>query len=331
MPRVSTRPQRPKSLAASSEKSVSEIISLLHKWGIHRFGDFTALDKEEIRARLGSEAVRLWERAQGKSVRLLKLVEPPESLIETFEFDYEIETAEPLLFILRRFLEQLGVRLGGIYLVAKTLTLRIQFSNKQYYERCFEIPEPTNNVELLFRMLQTHLEDFKSEHPIVGVSLAAQPAKPLPHQFGLFEATLRNPNQLYETLARLTALLGSDRVGRAVLEETYRPDAFRMEPFTWQIPESSPSSTTSAGTVALRRFRPGRRVEVALKAGQPKDLQAKELSGTVAETAGPYLASGDWWDTKRWTRVEWDAGLPNGVVCRFHWNGQHWELDGIYD
>src|SRR4029077_13306958 len=121
------------------ERSVLAIISLLHKWGIHRFGDFTRLDKEQIRARLGAEAVHLWERARGKSTRLLKLVEPPESFIESFEFDYEIETAEPLLFILRRFLDQLGIRVTGIYLVAKTLILRIHFSNKQTYERRFEI------------------------------------------------------------------------------------------------------------------------------------------------------------------------------------------------
>src|SRR5438477_10925371 len=214
---------------AQSEKSILATIGLLHKWGIHTFGQFSRLDKEQIRARLGPEAVRLWERVQGKSMRLLKLVEPPESFIESFEFEYEIETAEPLLFVLRRFLEQLAFRLTGIYLVAKALTLRIHFGNKTNYERRFEIPESINSVELLFRMLQTHLEDFKSEHPIVAVSLEAQPTKPLPQQFGLFEASLRNPGQLYETLARLTALLGSDRVGSPVLQDTYRPDVFRIE------------------------------------------------------------------------------------------------------
>lgn len=314
-----------------SEKSVPAIIALLHKWGIHTFGEFTRLDKEEIRARLGPEAVRLWERAQGKSIRLLKLVEPPESFIESYEFEYEIETAEPLLFILRRFLEQLALRLCGIYLVAKTLTLRIDFTNRHSYERFFEIPEPANNVDLLFRMLQTHLEDFKSEHPIVAVSLEAQPIKPLPHQFGLFEASLRNPNQLYETLARLTALLGSERVGRPVLEKTYRADAFRIEPFSWELPETPAAAVAPSGSAALRRFRPSRSVTVVMEAAEPKHLRDNELNGAVAEKAGPYLASGDWWDTKQWTRVEWDAGLPNGSVCRLHWNGEQWELDGIYD
>jgi impB/mucB/samB family protein len=317
--------------ANNSEKSVRTIIALLHKWGIHTFGDFTRLDKEEIRNRLGSGAVRLWERAHGKTTRLLKLVEPPESFIETFEFEYEIETAEPLLFVLRRFLEQLSRRLTGIYLVAKTVTLRLEFSNKQGYERRFEIPEPTNSVELLFRMLQTHLEDFKSEHPIVAVSLEAEAAKPLPHQFGLFEATLRNPNQLYETLARLTAFLGADRVGTPVLEETHRPDAFRLEPFAWELPAAAASKPAPTSGPALRRFRPARPAAVLLEATQPVHLRSPDLQGSIVDKAGPYMGSGDWWDQKAWTRREWDAELPNGSICRLYWNGETWELDGVYD
>jgi len=88
------------------------------------------------------------------------------------------------------------------------------------------------------------LENFKSEYPIIAVALTAQPIRPASQQFGLFETALRNPQQLYETLARLSALLGGDRVGTPVLEETHRPDAFRMEPFTWQV-----------GAIALNRPR----------------------------------------------------------------------------
>src|SRR5881398_326794 len=244
----------PNSTAGKDRQAeVQEIITILHKWGIHTLGQLAALDKEQLGARLGPEAVRMWERANGQSNRVLKLIRPPESFEESFEFEHEIETAEPLLFMLRRFLEQLAVRLSAIYLVAKELTLRITFSNsrqdepavagKQSYERVFKIPQPTNDVDLLFRMLQTHLENFRSEHPIVAVALNVQPIKPAKEQFGLFETTLRNPYQLSETLARLTALLGANRVGTPVLEETHHPDAFRMEPFSWSSnnPSFSPS------------------------------------------------------------------------------------------
>src|SRR5204863_507603 len=80
-----------------------------------------------------------------------------ETFAETFEFENEIETIDPLLFILRRFLQQLSLRLSALYLVAKDLKLRITFSDKKSYEHVFKIPEPSNNEEVLFRMLHTHL------------------------------------------------------------------------------------------------------------------------------------------------------------------------------
>lgn len=351
------------------ENTVWEIFSLLHKWGIHTVGQFAALDKEELAARLGPEGVRMWERASGKSRRLLRLVRPPEFFRESFEFDYEIETAEPLLFILRRFLEQLTLRLSAIYLVPKELTLRITFSNSRQvrhrtassewrnesavvapkiYEHVFKIPQPTGDVDLLFRMLQTHLENFQSDHPIVAVALEAQPTRPAGQQFGLFEATLRNPHQLAETLARLTALLGADRVGRPVLEDTHRPDAFRMELFAWDsTANANPTdasyptfslrerrrcvSTAVRGGVALRRFRPSPSASVLLDENKPVHLHSAQINGKVEDQRGPYLLSGNWWDEKSWACAEWDVQLEDGGLVRAHPSEGKWKVDGIYD
>src|SRR5213080_206258 len=115
--------------AKDRQAEIQQIIEILHKWGIHTLGQLVALDKDQLGARLGPEAIRMWERAYGEPDRPLRLIRPPESFEESFEFENEIETAEPLLFMLRRFLEQLSVRLSGIYLVAKELTLRITFPN----------------------------------------------------------------------------------------------------------------------------------------------------------------------------------------------------------
>jgi protein ImuB len=348
------------------QMDMQEIFQILHKWGIHTLGQLAALDKEQLAARLGSEAIRMWERANGQSNRVLKLIRPPESFEESFEFEREIETAEPLLFMLRRFLEQLAVRLGTMYLVAKELTLRITFANsrqdepavasKQVYKRVFQIPQPTNHVDLLFRMLQTHLENFRSEDPIVAVALSAEPIKPAGEQFGLFETTLRNPLQLSETLARLTALVGADRIGTPVLEETHRPDAFRMQPFSWDSTSTASNGGRSSGTPgphpearrssplhtsgpALRRFRPA--APASIFNSQHRHLQSEKIRGKIIEQRGPYLLSGNWWDEKSWARAEWDLQLENGALVRVHETDPPsrgygvargmWKIDGIYD
>ena len=335
------------------QMEVQEILAVLHKWGIHTLGQLAALDKKKLAARLGPKAIGMWERANGKSQRLLKFVRPPESFEESFEFENEIETAEPLLFILRRFLEQLAVRLSTIYLVAKELTLRITFANKQCYERVFKIPQATNDVDLLFRMLQTHLENFRSQHPIVAVALSAQPIRPVSQQFRLFETALRNPHQLSETLARLIALLGSERVGTPVLEETHRPDAFRMEPFAWAVASAVPSGQfrqsgsdsvalrTAHPTAALRRFRPAVSTSVLLDEDTLAHVRSAEISGKISDQRGPYFLSGNWWDEKSWVRAEWDLQLENGELVRVNESdppsqgygvaGRTWNVDGIYD
>ena len=357
--------------APCSERQNAEILGILHKWGIHTLGQLATLDREELRTRLGNEAVRLWERANGTATRLLKLIQPPETFEESFEFDHEIETAEPLLFMLRRFLEQLTLRLNAIYLVARELTLTITFSSsrqyepavagKQSYERVFKIPQPTNDVDLLFRMLQTHLENFKSEHPIVAVALIANPIRRVSQQFGLFETALKNPQQLFETLARLTALLGNERVGTPVLEETHRPDAFRMEAFMWNfhadefphrlaaasapLPLSHRERRTQsasegkrvglgegrvrANRIALRRFRPPARTAIFIS--EHRHLESDKIRGQIIDQKGPYLLSGNWWDEKAWVRAEWDMQLENGELIRTHECGGKWRVDGIYD
>jgi protein ImuB len=330
-------------IESAKAPELQQIIAILHKWGIHTLGQLAALDKEELRARLGPEAFRLWERANGTSTRLLKFVQPPESFEESFEFDREIETAEPLLFMLRRFLEQLALRLGAIYLVAKELTLRITFANppwdgsaaadKQIYERVFKIPQPTNDVDLLFRMLHMHLDNFKSEYPIVAVSLEAEPVKLSQQQFGLFQTSLRDPDQLYETLARLVALVGSDRVGTPVLEETHRADAFHIEPFSWEVGaiDLNRLAPTAPLRAALRRFRPNIAASVLLARERPIHLRSLHVSGAVSGERGPYRASGNWWHEKWWDRAEWDLQLENGILCRCHQSEENWEIDGVYD
>ena len=334
-------------------KETERILSILHQWGIHTLGQLAALSRDDLAARLGMRAVEMWERANGRGERILKLVSPPESFIESFEFENEIETVEPLLFILRRFLQQLATRLNAIYLVAKELRLRITFADKSHYDRIFKIPQPTNNEDILFRMLHTHLENFTSKHPITAIELEAQPSRSVRQQFGLFETALRDPVQLHETLARLVGLLGADRVGTPILEETHQPDAFRMEPFAWEFrpsrtgifarEENGPhptlslrergtcDSTAVRGCIPLRRFRKRKKATVLLEHNHPIHVRTSEIDGSTIAEEGPFPLSGNWWDERAWAQVEWDVEIENGVLARCHCDQDGWAIDGIYD
>jgi protein ImuB len=325
--------------AKERQTEIGRLLDILHRWGIETLGQFAALEKEAVAARLGPIGLELWERATGKTTRLLQLVPVRESFEEAFEFENEIETSEPLLFMLRRFLQQFSVRLGARHLVASELQLEIIFSDKSSYSHRFKIPEPTNNLEILFRMLHTHLENFTSASPIIAVGLKAETTRPSFEQFHLFETALRDPARLTETLARLSGLLGSERVGTAVLVETHRPDAFRMEPFSWQLPAniwSRPAPGPGEESLllpraALRRFRCPLPASVLFTKNRPVHVRSAKIQGAVRAEKGPYLASGNWWDENAWNRAEWDLELENGALCQCHSSGGQWALDGIYD
>ena len=265
---------RVESFPISSLEPSLEIQEILRRWGIRTVGELLALGKDATTERLGPAVVELFNRVSPDSPRPLKLVTPPEEFAEQIDFEHEIETAEPLLFVLRRFVEQLSRRLELIYLVVAEFHLRLGLSSGAKYERLFKIPSPTGNFDILFRMLQTHLETVRTESPITSLRLSAKPAKPEAQQFGLFESTLRHPNQFAETLARLTALAGSENIGTPEPVASHKPDSFRMA-----VPEFG-SQTERGIHAALTRAVQRTQKSSKTSASRPPKHSRTEHSGT---------------------------------------------------
>lgn len=307
-----------------------ELLAILGKWGIRTVGALLRLGRGALADRLGPEALALFERVTSNRIRPLRLVQAPERFEESLDLENEIQTLDPLLFILRRLLDQLTVRLALVHLVAERLLLRLRFSAGADHERTFTIPAPTRNPETLFRMLTTYLEGFRSEAPITGVHLRALPSKPLQRQSGLFETGLRDPNRFSETLARLSALVGSDRVGTPVPEPTHRPDAFHLRPPDFDNLQPSAATEPAIG-LALRRFRPPIPAQVQVRDGVPVFFSTSEAKGAIERALGPWRSSGDWWDRNRWAREEWDIQRAGGGLYRLFSQQTDWFLEGIYD
>jgi protein ImuB len=301
----------------------------LRRLGIRRLRQFCELPPEGIAARFGEEGLLHWKCITGKSTRLLDLITAPESFEEATEFENEIELLEPLLFMLRRFLDRIADRLAAAYLVVAALELRIGFAAGPDYTHAFPIPSPTRDVETLFRMLFTHLENFQSPHPIKSLHVAARPCKAVKEQLGLFESTLRDPNRFHQTLARLSALVGADRAGVPVKENSFRPDAFRLEPPAFHA-AGRPRKSTARG-LALRRFRPPRRAHVFTINHRPASLMVEDFSAPLGESSGPWITSGEWWDCEAWERTEWEVESSDGRLYRIFQQGEEWYIDGIYD
>ncbi len=319
-------------LPVAALRPPAAMTDVLAAWGVRTLGEFVALGRERLVERLGAEVLPLFARATGNAGRPLRCVPPAETYEEAVDFESEVETLEPLLFMLRRFLDQIALRLEAAYLVGAEITLTIGFAAGEDHERAFRVPAPTANVDVLFRMLHTHLERFSAEHPITRLRISALPCRPARQQFALFEGALRDPNQFYETLARLTALLGDDRVGTPVVEDTHRPDAFRLHAidFDAATTEDTRDEEGWAQTMALRRFRPPLPARVRFER-RPVSLVSVPLRGAVIGAEGPFYSSGDWWTGEGWDRSEWDVQLAEGALCRIYQETEAWFLEGIYD
>ncbi|HEX3624802.1 MAG TPA: hypothetical protein VH280_05175 [Verrucomicrobiae bacterium] len=167
---------------------------------------------------------------------------------------------------------------------------------------------------------------------IVSLRLIAFPAGAEARQFGLFENTLRDPNQFAETLARLAVLVGAEKMGTPILEGTHRPDAFKMQrpDFDTVSPETSNSETTSIG-LQLRRFRPPIPALIEFRDGNPALIRSEIFKGPVTASRGPYFSSGNWWDDDRWARAEWDIETSEGSLLRAFRSSAGCFIEGVYD
>ncbi|HEY1110236.1 MAG TPA: hypothetical protein VGE76_16410, partial [Opitutaceae bacterium] len=320
------------SLPLSAADPSPELAAVLHTWGLRTLGHLTALPRDEIVRRFGTAGLELWRRASGGSERPLRPVGLPQNFSAAMEFEEAVETLEPLLFILRRFLDRLSLELQASQHVAAELHLSLRLEDETTYTRSFRLPEPTADTEILFRTLHTHLESVQTASAIVALELRLTPVRPLIRQQGLFDTGLRDPHGFAETLARVAALAGSDRIGTPQLEDTHRPDAVRLIPPLPAVPPPVEPPLHPPLGAPLRRFRPPLPARIEFTDGRPTYVWADHIRGDIARQSTPYPSSGDWWQHDRaWSRIEWDIALTDGGLYRLLRNDDGWFIEGEYD
>lgn len=312
-------------------------IDILQLWGITTLGQLTALTKADVAQRLGPGGLALWERAAGQSTRPIQPLPPPQSFAAEMELEHLIESLEPLMFLLRRFIDRLCLDLQGVALAAAEIDLCLKLDDDGTHQRSIRLPEPTASPDLLFRTLQSHLETVFTDSAIVAVRLELFPTRPLHRQQGLFDTGLRDPHGFAETLARAAALLGSDQLGTPQLADTHRPDsATLVPPSTGENISTAPTPALPALGIPLRRFRPPRPVRIELQSTSPIPayLWSETLRGEIQHHHGPWRANGDWWQSDQaWAREEWDIALgpPHPGLYRLSQTTTGWYLEGEYD
>lgn len=307
--------------------------TLFESLGLRTLGDLARLPQASLSLRLGERGARLWARATGRDQRPLHTCEAPTRYRAGFDLEHPVETLEPLLFLLRRLGDRLAAQLRQASLVAERIALELRLENETTHAREFRLPQPTAREDALFKVLEHHLGTVSTDSAVTGLGLEFFPAQAGARQGGLFESSLRSPHEFYDTVARLAAVMGENRVGTPRLLNSLRPDAVGLVAPPAVIGEQRvPPRPPLLGPV-LRRLRPPPAATVEVDGTRPCYLVClpAALRGEVRRALGPWRRSGEWWDRAAYELSEWDVELDGGGLVRLRHGREGWFVEGIYD
>ncbi len=308
-------------------------------WGIRTVGELAALPDVELITRLGQDAKRLLELARGQRPHAFLPIEPAVELRESFEFETPIEVLDSLFFVLSPLIEHLIVRVSLRALCIASLKIEMRLDGGRIYERTLRPALPTIDKRFLLKLAQLDLTTHPPGASVQSIAVTAEPGRGSKVQLGLFAPQLPESSRLDVTLSRLSALVGEERVGSPILNDTHSPDSFRNSRFSVQQAKADSTDLSAHSHAALRRIRPPAILSVQICRHRPAAFTFREHRYAVRNAYGPWRLSGNWWRTDVWSQEEWDIvaetdrpenNLLCGVLVRDRFFNQ-WRMVAIYD
>ena len=327
----------------------AQILATFERWAIRTLGDVAGLPRAELRARFGDVGARLHEASLGEDRLPLTPGIEPRRFVERLALDWPVEGLEPLSFVVARLCDALSKQLEDADRGAVLVTTRLALVSKTGVERTLQLPAPMRDARVLRTLIQLDLE----AHPLQGVTdeatgLATSGVEAVEievevspgriAQGALFIRTIPTPEALSTLVARLGALMGSDRIGSPALTDSHdershftqiavnvlqeRTNLQRQS--TNAQRERANAQRESTNLLALRRIRSPPAIRMESVNGRPK----------APAVAGPWRSSGGWWrDSAGWDRDTWDLQMASGELQRVSFNrrSKNWELEGTYD
>jgi nucleotidyltransferase/DNA polymerase involved in DNA repair len=339
-----------------------EVELMLKRLGIRRLGDIARLDSRALGSRLGRYGIQLARLARGEGSATVIARPRAETFAESAEFEYGIESLEPLGFVLHSMLKQLTERLQMRGLAAGDLTLSLGLADHRHDSRQVAVAAATTEARSLLTLLKLHLE--KSPPPaaveMIRLTVAARARRPA--QNDLFLPAAPAPDRLEAAIARIAALCGPERVGTLVPADSYRPEAIRLNKFAPPPPPQSaerrlsqdtrtrPAMASDSTPIVLRAIRPAEEVEVMCTRNSPEFVRGNNICARVVSAAGPWRRQGEWWaaaqgsgdsacptwpnnSSTAYNRDYYELALADGAVYRIYCDLStgKWFADGIYD
>jgi protein ImuB len=304
-------------------------------WGIRTLGELAVLPEVELITRLGRDAQTWRALARGSHAHTFQPIEPAFTLREFCEFETPVEQIDSLLFMGVRMIDCLVARAADRALSLSLLTAKMQLEGGLTHQCVLRPAIPSADRKFLLKLLQLEIAAHPPQAAVVALELTAEAGRSGTIQLGLFSPQMPEPSRLDVTLARLRAMVGDDRVGSPVLEDSHRAGSFRIE--TFALGAGAPVREPDVHRMALRHVRPYMPVRVVQRAARPAAFRDSDNHFEITAAYGPWRSSGSWWCEGEWDLEEWDVLAERGdglfVACLLmrDCSRNEWRLEAYYD
>jgi protein ImuB len=225
----------------------------LHRMGVRDLRALRALPRDSLRRRFGVELLAHVDRLYGEADDPLEYYTPPDHFDSRVELGYEIEHHPPLLFPLRRLINDLctylSIRDGGV----QRFVLRLEHEDR-HTDVEVGLLAAEREPAMLFELTRNRLERVSIPKPVVAMRLLARELPPfVPAARDLFDVRAQQSLPWPQLRERLRARLGDEAVYRVAPAGDPRPErAWRrddgksmLEPTlpprpTWLLPQPVP-------------------------------------------------------------------------------------------
>jgi len=340
------------------------VVGRLAALGIRDAGALARLPAGTLAHRFGPAGVQAARLARGEDGGPLVPYAPETLPEESIDLEAPAESAEPLLFALKRLADRVAARLAGRGLGATRLRLTLQLDPRGEERILVPLAQPTASAARWLAPAKELVFSLRLPGAVVGLRLAALEVGPLPAEQLAFGDRPEALAALEVVLARLATRLGDEALFAAEPVDRYRPEgAYRPVPFRPHGEGRKDAGGASPGKPAPGRPAPGNKVrgfvpgappagpDGAVEGQRPTRLLAEpvpvvaegeggrltalRVEGTdraVLDVSGPERISGEWWSSaydRDYFRVRLE-GMGECWVYRDGVAGRLW-LHGFFD
>ena len=281
-----------------SGTAVDNMLAALKQLGIRTIEDFLKFPAPTWGSRFGTPGLFIAQRANDATSLLWPLFTKQEHIVEAFDIDesHAIQNLEPLLFMLKKLLDRLMVRLRGRDERMGTLEFVIKqepYSTIREPVRrwIIDFPLPQSNPQTILAIMRERLHRTLNteplESPVVFLSLQALETSPWHgSQTNLFSRQEDVHEAWTSLIARITERVGKGTSFLASPIEHYCPER------AWQKTMKLPSTVSLPFPKRpLRLLRHPERIKKSYSS-----IVCRTTQWNIIETDGPEHLCGEWWD-----------------------------------